>query len=422
MTLLQRIAPSDALRRSHTLIDPQTLDGAAEIVDDVRRGGEAALRRVSERLGDLRTDDAGSALVLDPAAMRRLAASVASDDRALLERTAERIRAFAQRQREALTSIETTVPGGRAGHLIAPMEAAGCYAPGGRYPLPSSVLMTAVTARVAGVRTVVVASPRPAPITAAAAMVAGADLMLTIGGAQAVAAMAYGVSVPRCDIIVGPGNRWVTAAKKIVQGDAAIDMLAGPSELLVLADDTAEASWIAADLLAQAEHDTDAVPTLVTTSARLADDVESELERQLASLPTGATARAALANGCCVVCESLEQAIGVSDRIAPEHLQIMTRDARGVLARLRHFGAAFVGSRSAEIFGDYGVGPNHVLPTSGTSRFSAGLSVLHFLRVRTWLEMDEGPSLDGVVRDAARLARLEGLEAHARSAEKRLAP
>lgn len=421
--MLLRKSPEEISRRARISIDAATLHGAQSILDDVRSGGEAALRSVAERLGDILP---GGALVLDRAGIAKAAANVPRDQMELLERTADRVRAFAEAQRSALRPVDIMVPGGRAGHFIAPMDAAGCYAPGGRYPLPSSVLMTAITARVAGVRTVVVASPKPAPITIAAAHVAGADMLLAVGGAQAVGAMAFGIdattpAIPRCDVIVGPGNRWVTAAKKLVQGEVAIDMLAGPSELLIIADESADAAMVAADLLAQAEHDTDAVPTLVTTSESLAARVYSELEKQLATLPTAETARAALNNGGVVMASSINEAIAIADRVAPEHLQVMTRNARQVAERLRHYGAVFVGSRSAEIFGDYGVGPNHVLPTAGTARFSAGLSVFHFLRIRTWLEMNaDAGEVARAVSDAAALARLEGLEAHARAAEQRM--
>jgi histidinol dehydrogenase len=421
--MLLRKSPEEIARRASVSIDAATLHGAQGILDDVRSGGEASLRRVAERLGDVKP---GEPLVFDRAAIANAAARVPREQVELLERTASRVRAFAQAQRDALRPLDMAVPGGRAGHFIAPMDAAGCYAPGGRYPLPSSVLMTAITARVAGVKTVIVASPKPAPITIAAAHVAGADMLLAVGGAQAIGAMAFGIAstapaIPRCDVIVGPGNRWVTAAKKQVQGEVAIDMLAGPSELLIIADDSADPATVAADLLAQAEHDTDAVPTLVTISESLATRVSAELEKQLATLPTAATARAALSNGGFVLASSIDDAISVADRVAPEHLQVMTRDARAVAEKLSHYGAVFIGSRSAEIFGDYGVGPNHVLPTAGTARFSAGLSVFHFLRIRTWLEMNAAANeVAHAVSDAAALARLEGLEAHARAAEVRL--
>ena len=413
---LRRLSPGEleAVRREP--VDAATLREAAGIVDEVRSGGEAALRRCAERFGEL----AGSEkLVLGRDILEQAAAQLPPGQRALLERTAARIEDFALAQRAALRPVTVPVPGGEAGHQVAAVERAGCYAPGGRYPLPSSVLMTAVTARAAGVREVWVASPRPAPITLAAAAVAGADGLLAAGGAHAIAALAYGIGgSPPCDVVVGPGNRWVTAAKKLVAGDVGIDMLAGPSELVVLADRSADPELVAADLLAQAEHDPDALPILVSTDAGLADAVDAALARQLDGLPTRDTAAAALANGFAVVVDGIDEAVAVCDRLAPEHLQVVTEDADGVAARLAHWGGLFIGAASAEVFGDYGIGPNHTLPTGGVARFKGGLSVLDFLRVRTWLRM-EGPADGAVLSDAAALARLEGLEAHARAAERR---
>jgi len=312
------------------------------------------------------------------------------------------------------------VGAGSANKKVAAVERSGCYAPGGLYPLPASVLMTAVTARAAGVAEVWVASPRPSPITLAAAGIAGADGLLAAGGAQAIAALAYGVGgPPPCDVVVGPGNRWVTAAKKLVAGRVGIDMLAGPSELVVLADGGADPELVAADLLAQAEHDPDALPVLVTTAAGLAEAVESALARQLIDLPTRETAAAALGNGFAVVVGDLEAAVAVCNRLAPEHLQVLTANADAVAARLHHWGGLFIGAASAEVLGDYGAGPNHTLPTGGVARFKGGLSVLDFLRVRTWLRVG-GAADPELARDAAALARLEGLEAHARAAERRL--
>jgi histidinol dehydrogenase len=335
---------------------------------------------------------------------------------------AERIAGFARAQRDALREVDVAVPGGRAGHRVTPVARAGCYAPGGRYPLPSSVLMTAVTARVAGVREVWVASPGPDEVTLAAAEVAGADAVLAVGGAQAIAALAFGAgSVPACDVVVGPGNRWVTAAKQLVAGYVGIDLLAGPSELVVLADGTADAATVAADLLAQAEHDPDALPVLVTTEAALADAVDEELRRQLEDLPTREVATTALENGFAVLAPSLEAAAEVCDRLAPEHLQVLTANADRVARRLGSWGGLFVGESSAEVMGDYGVGPNHTLPTGGVARYRGGLSVLDFLRVGTWLRLEPGEASRELARDAAALARLEGLEGHARAAERRLA-
>jgi phosphoribosyl-ATP pyrophosphohydrolase/phosphoribosyl-AMP cyclohydrolase/histidinol dehydrogenase len=279
--------------------------------------------------------------------------------------------------------------------------------------------MTAAVAREAGVPTVWVASPRPAPATLAAAAVAGADGFLAVGGAHGIAALAFGAGpVPPCDVIAGPGNRWVTAAKQIVAGRVRIDMLAGPSELVVVADAEADPATVAADLLAQAEHDPDAVPILVALDAGIADAVDAELARQLAVLPTAPTASRALRNGFCVVA-TLDEAIAVCDRVAPEHLELAVRDPGPLATRVRHCGALFLGPLGGEVLGDYGAGPNHVLPTGGTARSTAGLSVMDFLRIRTFLDVRDADGAAGLIEDAVTLARMEGLEAHARAAERR---
>jgi histidinol dehydrogenase len=400
--------------RADTL-DEATLATAGKIIREVAEGGEAALRTLAERFGDRA---AGEPLVIERADLLRARDRLPTEQRALLESMAERINAFATAQRAALREVTAAIPGGTAGHHLAPVASAGCYAPGGRYPLPSTVLMTAVTARAAGVGQVVVATPNPSALMLAAAGIAGADRVLAVGGAQAIAAMAHGVACPRCDLVVGPGNRYVTAAKKVLAGTVGIDGLAGPSEVLVIADATADAGVIAADLLAQAEHDPDAAAFLVTTQPGLVAEVNRELERQLADLPTAGIARRALRNGAAVVVADLAEAAAVAGQLAPEHLQVMTAEPEKVLAQVPHYGAAFLGSNCAEVFGDYGLGPNHTLPTAGAARFGGGLSVLTFLRVRTWMRTDHPDA--NVVRQVAAVARLEGLEAHARAAEARL--
>jgi histidinol dehydrogenase len=415
---VKRLTATEVRGARRDPVDAATLQRAAEIVERVRKGGEAELRAVAEELGDLQP---GQPLILGCDELERAAAEVDPETLALLERTADRIAVFADAQRRSVVELKLPVPGGIAGHSVAPVERAGCYAPGGRYPLPSSVLMTAVTARAAGVADVLVATPRPAALTLAAAAVAGADAVLAVGGAQAIAALAYGAGpVPACDVVVGPGNRWVTAAKKLVAGDVGIDMLAGPSELVILADDSADPAMVAADLLAQAEHDPDALPVLVTSSSALADAVDAELERQLVDLPTREVASSALDHGFAVVTADIAEAIRVCNVLAPEHLQVLTDDAHAIAERLAHWGGLFIGETSAEVFGDYGVGPNHTLPTGGVARFKGGLSVLDFLRVRTWLKLEPGEDADAMASDAAALARLEGLEAHARAAERRI--
>ena len=416
--MLSRRSVAELVSRRATGIPAEAFAVAAPIVEAVRTRGEAALREYAERFGDVA---AGEPLFLDRPVLDRALAGLAAGDRARLERVAERIRAFAVAQKRALGAVTVTVPGGEAGHWIAPLERAGCYAPGGRYPLPSSVLMTAVPARTAGVSEIWVASPRPGAMTLAAAAVAGADGVLAAGGAHAIAALAFGAGPVRsCDVVVGPGSRYVTAAKQIVSARVAIDMLAGPSELVVFADATASPAVVAADLLAQAEHDPDAVPVLVTVDPALADRVTAEIERQLAELPTGVVARAALANGGVVVVASLEEGVAACDALAPEHLELCLENATDVAPRLAHYGALFIGAGSAEVLGDYGAGPNHVLPTAGTARSKGGLSVYTFLRVRTWLRIDDPAATRPLVEDAAWFGRVEGLEAHARSAERRL--
>jgi len=414
--LLREIPLDDIEAAAPSAVDEATRVTARSIVDSVRAGGEAVLREYATGLDGLQPE---APLTLDRAAMERAADGIAPATRSLLERTAARIRRFAEAQRGALSTLDVPVPGGRAGHDVVPVEAAGCYAPGGRYPLPSSVLMTAVTARAAGVERVVVASPAPDPVVVAAAFIAGADSLLTVGGAQAIGALAHGVPgvCEPVDVIVGPGNRWVTAAKQYVFGDVGIDLPAGPSELVVLADGTADPSLVAADLLAQAEHDPDARTALITTDAALVPRVRAALAEQLEGLDTRAVAEQALAAGFAAVAPSLEEALAAVDGLAPEHLQLCLADPEGARRRLRHHGAAFLGERSAEVFGDYGVGPNHVLPTGGAARYSGGLSVFDFLRIRTWLRLDRP---ERVADDVEALAQQERLTAHARAAAARI--
>ena len=399
-------------------VDQTTLDEAGAIVDDVRRRGATAIRHHGERLGDIEGDEA---LVVESSELRDALESLDSTRREVLERTAERIDKFARAQRGSLSAMEMPIPGGVAGHRVIPVDRAGCYAPGGRFPLPSSVLMTAVTARAAGVREIWLASPRPTVETLAAAAIAGVDGVLRVGGAQAIAGLAFGFDdVPGCDALVGPGNRWVTAAKQLVSGFVRIDMLAGPSELVVLADDTANPEIVAADLLAQAEHDPDALPILVSTSRRLADAVERELAKQLDVLTTKDTASAALMGGFVVIVDDLDVAVDVCNRLAPEHLEVLTEEADQVAQKLRHFGGLFVGENAAEVLGDYGAGPNHTLPTGGTARSQGGLSVFDFLKIATWMRIDDRKEAAALVEDAVSLAEMEGLDGHGRSAAARL--
>lgn len=419
MTAYLRLRTLDDLLATRTGgVDRAAVAVVREIADDVRREGDRALRRWAMHFGEL---NAGEPVFLDRHAIVSARDRLAPEALQRLERVAARIRRFAAAQREAVRDHEVTIPGGAAGFRFVPMERAGCYAPGGRYPLPSSVLMTAIPAAVAGVEDIWVASPKPTWETLAAAAVAGATGVVAAGGAQAIAALAYGAGpVQPCDVVVGPGNAYVTAAKHLVTERVAIDMLAGPSELVVVADGTADPGLVAADLLAQAEHDPQAMPVLVTADRDVADAVDRAIGEQLETLPTADVARAALATGGAIVLDTLAEAAATCNALAPEHLELHVADPASLEARLTHYGALFVGAHAGEVLGDYGAGPNHVLPTGGTARSVGGLSVLTFLRSQTWLRIDDPSQAQELVEDAVWLGRVEGLEGHARAAERRV--
>lgn len=421
---LQRLTPSDIKSRQYNdTIESTTLQQAQTILDQVKTGGVEALKHVSFKLGDIESID--TPLIIQYNELKKSYDSLDQSIQQLLQRTADRIYMFASKQKQSIVDMSTNVLGGTAGHTVVPVDTAGCYAPAGRYPLPSSIMMTACTARAAGVKHVIVASPKATELTRAAAYISGANELLCIGGAQAIGAMAYGIGVHSCDVICGPGNKWVTAAKKIVSGVCGIDMLAGPSELLVIADHTSNPVTVAADLLAQAEHDTEARPILITTDMKLIERVEYELTQQLSTFPSPnrETATSACSNGFAVLCDSIEQCIKISNIIAPEHLEVLCDNSAAVgkqLSATGTYGGLFIGSNAAEVLGDYGCGPNHTLPTMATARYTGGLSVFNFLRIRTWLQIDSLHDAQQLVNDSIQLARLEGLEGHARSAERRL--
>ena len=398
------------------VLPPEVESGARAIVDEVRRRGDAAVRELTERFEGRRLDQ----LELSRAAWDEAADRVAPDVLRALGRAAERIAAFHERQREV--GYELCEAGVRLALRLTPLARVGLYVPGGTARYPSSVLMTAVPARVAGVGEIIMVTPGPSPETLAAARLAGVHRVFVIGGAQAVAALAFGTeSVPRVDKIVGPGNAWVAAAKRLVFGEVDIDSVAGPSEVLILADDSADARFIAADLLAQAEHDEIACPLLVTTSERLARAVADELARQLVDLPRRKIAEAALrANGAAIIVDQLDEAIAFANRYAPEHLELIVADAARVAERIHTAGAIFVGAFTPEAAGDYMAGPNHVLPTGGAARYASPLGVYDFVKRTTVLEYDAA-GLAAQADDIVRLAAVEGLDGHGRSVAIRFA-
>lgn len=424
--VLNHVTPEQVSLEIKDPVDPKALEQAQAIVDELRgQGGKVdgeKLIQVAKRLGDIGEND--SSFIVDKATCKAAFDGLTDVERNALVNIHARVKAFAEMQRKSVTDVEMDIPGGKAGHTVSPCRAAGCYAPGGRYPLPSSVVMTAVTAKAAGCQAVVLASPRPAPITLAAGYICEVDHFLCVGGAQAIACMAYGIEgseIPKCDVICGPGNKWVTAAKSIVSGMCGIDMLAGPSEVLVIADDTANAEVVAADLIAQAEHDVVARAILLSTDNHLIEQVNECVADQIECLPepNRSTALEALKQSFVVKCNSIDECVAISDDIAPEHLEIQTRDAMKVGQRCLNYGGLFVGEHAAEVLGDYGAGPNHTLPTGATSRYTGGLSVFNFLRIRTWMRVDDPKASQSMVDDSIVMARLEGLEGHARAAETR---
>ncbi len=413
-----------ALERPPGAVDPEIQRRVAEIVAAVRDKGDSALLEFTERFDHVSLTAAE--LPVTPgeyvAAERQMGEATVR----ALRYAAERIERFHRACAPKSWSM-TDASGSRLGQDVRPLDRVAVYVPGGRAAYPSTVLMTVVPARVAGVKEVVLVSP-PAvdktlnPAVLVAARVAGVTEAYRVGGAQAIAALAYGTeTIRRVDKIVGPGNIYVALAKAQVFGDVGIDMVAGPSEVVVVADESAEADFVAADLLAQAEHDPMARAVLLTPSARLADDVAREIERQLGALPRREIARSALeANGALVLTASVEEAVQVANGLAPEHLELQVAEPDALLARVRHAGAVFLGRHTPEVVGDYVAGPNHVLPTGGTARFASALSTEDFVKRLSVIQYS-AHGLAEAGPHVAELSRVEGLEGHGAAAAIRIA-
>ncbi|MGI9106878.1 MAG: histidinol dehydrogenase [Pyrinomonadaceae bacterium] len=403
-------------------LDGDLMRSVASIIDDVRGRGDAALIDYTARFDGVQLEP--DELRVDERHLRASAARSEREVRAAIREAIKRVRVFHERERETSWELETTA-GVRLGQRITPIERAGLYVPGGTASYPSSVVMNVVPAQVAGVeRLVVVTPPRTLaenPAVAAALLELNVTEVYAVGGAQAIAALAYGTeTVPRVDKITGPGNKYVAAAKKLVFGVVGIDSIAGPSEIVIVADETARAHFIAADLLAQAEHGEDASAVLITTSERLAFAVAAEVERQARSLARLPLVEKSLTDfGAIIVVNNLMEACALVNEFAPEHLEIMTREAEEFAADVRHAGAIFLGEHTPEAVGDYFAGPNHVLPTGGAARFSSALGVYDFVK-RTSILRYSSDELKETAHLIAALARAEGLDAHARSALIRL--
>ncbi|HZT39152.1 MAG TPA: histidinol dehydrogenase [Bryobacteraceae bacterium] len=381
----------------------------APILEAVRTRGDAAVLEYARKFDGLDTAE----VRIRREQLRAARENLPGEFLSAVEVAARNIRDYAVSQLPCERFSEYSA-GRMLGHIVRPLDSIGAYIPAGRYPLPSTLLMTAIPAQVAGVRRIAIMCPRPSVEILGVCEILGLDGVYRIGGAQAIAALAYGTeSIPRVDRIVGPGNIYVAAAKKLIAGEVGIDFVAGPTEIVIIAAE-ADPAHIAADLLAQAEHDVDASAILLTTSQPLAAAVAAAVDRQLESLPTAAVARAAIArNSAAIIVQSLEQAVEFSNQLAPEHLSLHDPS---LLPLVRNAGSVFLGPFSPEAAGDYASGPNHVLPTSGAARIRGGLSAADFVKVISVQELSPD-ALRALIPTVATLARAEGLEAHARSVE-----
>ena len=396
----------------------------AEMLADIRANGEAAVRRHAERLDRWAGD-----IVVPPDEIARRVRQVPDAVKRDIDFATAQVRAFALAQRASLNEIAVELhPGVTAGQRLLPVNVAGCYAPAGRYAHIASAYMSVATAKAAGVPTVVACSTPYRgegihPYVLYAMQVAGADVVLTLGGVQAIAAMAFGLFTGKpADIIVGPGNKFVAEAKRMLYGQVGIDVFAGPSEVAVIADDSADPRLVASDLVGQAEHGHESPAWLITTSQALADQVIALVPELVAGLPPTARDAAGAAwrdYGEVIVCATREEAAAVSDRYASEHLEVHARDLDWWLANLTCYGSLFLGEETTVAFGDKASGPNHILPTKGASRYSGGLSVHKFLKTLTWQRMTRDAARE-IGQVTARISRLEGMEAHARTADDRL--
>jgi len=405
-----------------TVNDPELLKTVDQIIADVRQHGDAHVLKLTQQF-DRHPAHQFSDLELTQEQLKAAFEALTTDVREALELAAERIRSFHEAQKQDGWSYVDAL-GNTLGQKVTPLDRVGIYVPGGLASYPSSVLMNAIPAYVAGVPEIVMVVPAPQgelnPLVLAAAYLAGVNRVFTIGGAQAVAALAYGTqTVPCVDKITGPGNRFVAAAKRAVFGQVGIDMIAGPSEILVYAEGQNNAKWLAMDLLSQAEHDTVAQAILITPDAQLLDDVAQAIEEHLAALPKADIARTSIANrGALVLVKDRLEAIKLINQVAPEHLQLCVDDAEQMSQDIRHAGAIFMGRFTPEAIGDYCAGPNHVLPTSGTARFSSPLGVYDFQK-RSSLIMCSEAGVKSLAKTADILAQQENLDAHARSARYR---
>lgn len=390
-----------------------TIGSVNDIIDDVKINGDKAVLKYSEQFGDGKIKN----IKVSEDEIKKAYETVSEKTKSAIKIAVKNVGDFAQQQLNCIKKLDTVVGGVRLGHRIIPIETVGCYIPGGNYPLPSSAVMTIVPAKTAGVKKIIACSPKIQDATIVACDMAGADEIYRVGGVQGIAAMAYGTNtITKVDKIVGPGNKYVTAAKKQVYGDCGIDFLAGPSEVLIIADETANPFFVAADMLAQCEHDKDARAYLICFSQEFAEEVEKEAQNILKTLQTADIATISFKKSLAIVVDSIEKAIELSETRAPEHLEICFRNAEKCIDKFKNYGSLFIGNDSAEVFGDYCAGTNHTLPTNKVSRYSGGLSVFDYIKIQTYQSVDE-KSVSFLSETASVIAETEGLFAHKCAAE-----
>ena len=400
-----------ALTRYDAAQDPAVQKAVRTILAEVRKRGDAAVRAYTKKFDGV--------VPKDYSVSEKLLETIPPEQAQALRAAHERIRAFHERQLQKSWDF-TDADGTRLGQQVSALERVGLYVPGGKAAYPSSVLMNAVPAKVAGVRELIMTSPNPNPLVLAAAALAGVDRVIRIGGAQAIAALAYGTkSIPRVDKIVGPGNAYVAEAKRQVFGEVGIDMVAGPSEILVIADGSANPDWVAMDLFSQAEHDESAQAILLSPKETYLNAVAGSIVKLLGEMPRRKVIEASLkSRGALILTRDLDEACAVANRIAPEHLELVVEDPEAWLPKLNRAGAVFLGAWSSEAIGDYCAGPNHVLPTAGTARFSSPLGVYDFQKRTSVIAVSRVAAVK-LGRVAVILAEGEGLSAHARAAQMR---
>lgn len=381
-------------------------DAVKEIIADVRKNGNSAVKKYSAKFDGIETD----CRELSEDEIENAVKSLDDEVLEALKFSVRNVEEFAKAQLGSVKNTMVQADGAILGHKIIPLEKVGCYIPGGNYPLPSTAIMTIVPAVVAGVKEIIAVSPKAKPVTVAAAKLAGATKIFNIGGVQAIAALAYGTeTIDAVDKIVGPGNKYVATAKKIVYGDCGIDFVAGPSEVMVVADNSANPEFVAADLLAQCEHDKDARAYLLCFDRDFADKVDKCARKFLETLQTADIARVSYEKSTAYVVKDLQEAVEIANKKAPEHLELCLNEVENSVDLFRHYGSLFIGNYSAEVFGDYVSGTNHTLPTGRAARYTGGLSVFDYIKIQTFQKIE---NVEKFAKYASILAEQEGLFAH----------